>query len=359
MSEMIKVNPLPAPTWRWLRINDTEIGVTDDADEALTEVELPGEISDSALLEAEDVERLLSAESGMGTEFANWIAGCPVEPVTITATVGVRPERPAVFRIFGTEGELTAGRYQVVARKDSEMTVVMYMVPEATVAVETRLLIEDGAKVHLVQVCDSAETATAYCDVAAVLGKESEFSLLQITLGRKEACFGVAADLRGDRSRLEIDTAYIAGQNQKVDINYVARHRGVDTESEIKVNGVLRAGSTKAFRGTIDFIRGCSGSKGDEREDVLLLDEDIVNQTIPLILCQEENVEGTHGATIGDLSEETLLYFRSRGIPDEEAYRLLADGRMISAIREIPEQVIREKLLERFGETEGTDEDGE
>jgi Fe-S cluster assembly scaffold protein SufB len=236
------------------------------------------------------------------------------------------------------------------------MTVIQYVVAEATTALETRLLIEDGAKVHLVQICDTDETTTAYSDVAAVLGKESEFSLLQITLGRKEACFGVAADLRGDRSRLVIDSAYIAGQDQKVDINYVARHRGVDTESEIKVNGVLRAGSKKAFRGTIDFIRGCAGSRGDEREDVLLLDEDIVNQTIPLILCQEEDVEGTHGATIGDLSEETLLYFRSRGIPDEEAYRLLADGRMISAIREIPEKKIREKLLERFGETETEDE---
>ena len=30
-------------------------------------------------------------------------------------------------------------------------------------------------------------------------------------------------------------------------------------------------------------------------------DDDVVNQTIPLILCAEEDVEGNHGATIGKL----------------------------------------------------------
>ena len=37
----------------------------------------------------------------------------------------------------------------------------------------------------------------------------------------------------------------------------------------------------KLFRGTIDFLRGCSGAKGDEREDILMLGDDLVNQTIP------------------------------------------------------------------------------
>ena len=388
-SSIIKINPLPAPTWNWLRINDTEIPVDEDAMEAVSIVDLPGEISDSALLEEEDVEKLLSAESGMGKEFAGWIAGCPVDPMVLVTTVGMKPEKPAVLEFYATPGEMTVKRCQLVARKDSEMTVVMRMsgrtawdvdslweeqledgeesislkeeeneeAVEAAFAGETRILVEDGAKLHLIQICDAGEKLTACCDVAAVLGEDSEFTLLQITLGRKETFFGAAAELRGDRSRLVIDNAYAATEGQKVDINYIARHYGVDTDSKIKVNGVLRAGAEKAFRGTIDFIRGCAGSKGDEREDVLLLDEDVVNKTIPLILCTEEDVEGSHGATIGDLSEESLYYFRSRGIPDEEAYKLLADGRMIAALRNIPVKEIRDELLLEYGEEEYTEED--
>jgi len=409
LDNTIKVNPLPAPTWNWLRVNDTEIRVEDEPMEAVCIADLPGEISDSAVLEEEDVELLLSAESGMGKEFAGWIAGCPVDPAVLTTTVGMQPEKPAVLEYYSTPGSMTAARCRLVARKGSEMTVVMRIsgktawdlgtlwdentrdadkaeqgnedpdnkdpenedldnedmrgvdaegtdapeaATEAAIAIETRILVEDGAKVHLIQVCDPGEKLSAYCDVAAVLGEDSEFTLLQITLGRENTLFGAAADLHGDRSRLKIDAAYTAAKDQQVDINYVARHRGVNTESEIKVNGVLRAGAKKAFRGTIDFIRGCKGSKGDEREDVLLLDEDVVNRTVPLILCTEEDVEGSHGATIGDLSEESLYYFRSRGISDEAAYQLLADGRMAAAVRMIPVKEIRDELLSKYGEEE-------
>ena len=78
----------------------------------------------------------------------------------------------------------------------------------------------------------------------------------------------------------------------------------------------------EVFRGSIDFKRGSSGSKGAETENVLLLGDDVENKTIPLILCAEEDVDGSHGATIGELDEETLFYFAARGI-DQETARIL------------------------------------
>ena len=63
---------------------------------------------------------------------------------------------------------------------------------------------------------------------------------------------------------------------------------------------------------------------GNEKETVLMLGENVVNKTVPLILCAEENVVGNHGATIGELDDETLFYFESRGISREAAEKLLA-----------------------------------
>ena len=351
----LRVNPLPGPTWNWLRVNDTEIKVDEEAYEALAETMIPGSISDSAMLSEEDVELLSAAGSGMGAEFAEWIASCPVDPVTLTATKGMQAEQPAVIRLFGTG--FSANRYRLVARKDSFMTVVMYLCAEegaenVSAALETRLLLEEGARVSLVQICDGGAAAESYFDVAAELAADSELSILHITKGEAKAFFGVNAELRGESSRLVIETAYTAEEGKRVDINYAARHAGKKTESRIEVSGVLRKGAEKVFRGTIDFQRGCAGAKGDETENVLLLDDDVVNKTVPLILCQEEDVEGNHGATIGDLSDETLYYFRSRGISDEEAYRLLADGRMIAALRKIPDRTLRTELLSRYGEGE-------
>ena len=94
-------------------------------------------------------------------------------------------------------------------------------------------------------------------------------------------------------------------------MNYVALHEGKKSVSEIRTNGVLHENARKLFRGTIDFKKGAAGAVGNEKEDVLLLDDDVVNQTIPLILCAEEDVEGNHGATIGKLDEDLVFYLEA------------------------------------------------
>ena len=97
----------------------------------------------------------------------------------------------------------------------------------------------------------------------------------------------------------------------------------------------------KLLRGTIDFVHGCVGAKGDEKEDVLLVGDNMVNQTIPLILCAEEDVEGNHGASIGKLDENMLFYAATRGIPPEEAQRLLTLAKIEAINSQIPSEEVR------------------
>ena len=74
----------------------------------------------------------------------------------------------------------------------------------------------------------------------------------------------------------------------------------------------------------------------------LLLGDGVVNQTIPLILCGEEDVEGNHGATIGRLDEKMLFYLASRGIPEEAARSLLARARIEAVVDLLPEALAEE-----------------
>ena len=108
-------------------------------------------------------------------------------------------------------------------------------------------------------------------------------------------------------------------------------------------SGVLSDEAFKLFRGTIDFKKGCPGSVGNEKEDVLLLGDDVVNQTIPLILCEEEDVEGNHGASIGELDEKTLFYLMSRGFTKEAAQQMIARARLDAVANQIMEPSVREK----------------
>ena len=83
---------------------------------------------------------------------------------------------------------------------------------------------------------------------------------------------------------------------------------------------------------------------------MLLLDDAVVNQTIPLILCEEEDVEGNHGATIGKLDEELLFYLESRGMSEEAVYEMMARARIDTIAGKIPDAGMREKIRAYLGD---------
>ena len=391
----IRVNRLPSPTWNWLRLNDTEIMLPAEASEALVEITLPtqespeslgseaeneiqiGSLSEGPAFTSEELEILTGLETGMGEAFQEYTASAPVDVFQWKAAVEERPEKLLVTRVFTSAQESTVNRFFFSAEEGSDVTIVMDLAKEGaleagaddvsedragdmrkksalegalSMTTDTRIYVHRGARVRLVQVCHTEPQVASYVDVGAYVEEKGSLEVLQISLGGAATFFGVAADLAGTAAHLGIETGYQAAEGCHVDMNYIARHHGERTTSEMNVKGVLWKGASKNWRATIDFIRGCKGAKGSEREDVLLLDEDVVNKTIPLILCQEEDVEGEHGATIGDLSDEVLLYFRSRGIDDETAYQLMAKGRLIGCVRQVPDDTLRAELMAELGE---------
>lgn len=106
----------------------------------------------------------------------------------------------------------------------------------------------------------------------------------------------------------------------------------------------------KIFRGTIDFVRGSADSVGAETEQVLLLGDDVVNKTIPVILCAEENVQGSHGAAIGELDEETLFYFGARGMHRTQAENTIARAKLEAKIQKIGDADIEQKVKTQLAE---------
>ena len=121
-------------------------------------------------------------------------------------------------------------------------------------------------------------------------------------------------------------------------------------------DGVLREDAVKIFRGTIDLKHGAKGASGTEQENVLLMDDSVVNQTIPVILCDEDDVEGNHGASIGRLDEENLFYMESRGLSLEAAYELIAEARMESAIHGIMDKKVEEYIEAELREKRSEEE---
>jgi Fe-S cluster assembly scaffold protein SufB len=114
-------------------------------------------------------------------------------------------------------------------------------------------------------------------------------------------------------------------------------------------SGALFGHCEKTYRGTIDFVAGASEAKGAESENTLLFSENSRNRSAPLILCGEENVEGSHAATVGRIDANKLYYLQSRGLSEAEAKRLMVSALMETAMKNIPEEE-RERLRGLLGE---------
>ena len=166
---------------------------------------------------------------------------------------------------------------------------------------------------------------------------------------------GICTNLAGRSARLVHDMRYIASGSEQLDVNHLVRQRGRNTRSDITTSGVLADAAKKTMRETIDLIHGAKGAAGNELETVLVTGDDIVNKTLPTILCDEDDVQGNHGASIGSVSPDQLAYLADRGISTADAEALFARAIFDDAAIHAPDELSRAAALARAEEVLGAE----
>lgn len=227
------------------------------------------------------------------------------------------------------------------------VSAVLYEIIEtfADSAIKTDVKLGDNSSLKIMQIYKPQRGTALIDSVKAECPAGAVFENIKLVIGKGNTYSDTRVVLQGNKSKFKSDIAYFAAKDQKIDFNVAVDHFWKETESEIDAAGALKDNAIKIFRGTIDFKNGSSGSVGNEHETVLMLGDDAVNKTVPLILCAEENVVGNHGATIGELDDDTLFYFESRGIDKKTAENILAKASLESAARNIDDKDISNDVL--------------
>ena len=216
-----------------------------------------------------------------------------------------------------------------------------------------KAILSKDASLDLIQISEANEDDLKVADIRVSCKDNASFHWYRLVLGGEKTYDNCSVSLEGKDSSFSADIAYSLDNEELYDVNCEAIHTGKNTSSDIKTSGVLDGNAKKIMRGTIDFRKGSSASVGNEMEDVLLLSSKVHNQSLPVILCAEEDVEGNHGATIGRPDEKILYYMGSRGIDEKEAIGLLADAKLFAVINKIPSEVLKEALMKRIGKKHG------
>ena len=398
-----KANAMPAPTWSWLKMNETKVAVPaglerdcqvvienagdllethasfegaveklqqrvnarrgDDADTrailraaqghdaGASDLDTPALSSYEKKVALSQIAGDVAAdfETGVGRDaraYLNFLAGG-------TAVLATEPgdEASATVRVSARPGTSSSASIDVVAAEDSELDLAISIdaacgADQAAFAGSALRVFAGGrSRVNVTVYLTCGAGVTCVEDSGFVLDDDARVTVRHVVLGGSFTATGLAADLRGDRSRIDIDTSYLGAGADERDFNYIVRHRGKKTECNLDANGVLTGTSKKILRGTIDLMHGAKGAQGNERETVLLANKGVDNKTVPMILCDEDDVAGNHGATIGHVRPEQLFYMGCRGLSEKQAEELFISAKLEDAAITAPDEQMRDNVV--------------
>ena len=341
----IDINPIPYLTWTWLKINKDSVAYDFSLTENKgSETQLPEGIT---VTSGKSISTSLSEpEFSIGLEAAKLISATATEGKIYT--IEKTASSPLIIRIKLDSNSATHQIIHAKAGTEANVIIVYESASDsaALFGVITKVYAEDDAKLHISKVQLCGKTVNQIDDTAVVCGERAKVSLTQIELGASHIDAGFHATLEGYQSSFYSDTAYICQENQYLDMNQVVVHKGKKTVCDMKTHGTAKDEATKTYRGTIDMIKGCAGSVGNEIETTLLLSPKAVVKAAPIILCGEEDISAEHGSTIGKLSNEMLFYMNSRGIDQKTAEELLTNAKVTAAAATIENEEIKNEILE-------------
>ena len=347
MSEnTIKINPIPSPTWNWLKMNEAVIGMGEvcSKDDDIT-ITLPDEIAQS--IKEQDYSS--DIKGAMGDVFDENLRKSAGQTDVLSIDDNVKCKTPVIISAEFKKTCAGGKRFVIEAGRGSDITVLEDFFSEKGTkgrgCMQTLIRAGEGSRVKIIQIARMDGDYEMLNDLGALADSDAHIEVVHIFLGGNKIYQGCNIDLTGDNSSVKKDIGYFLRDDQDLDMNYVVIHKGKKTRCDIKASGVLEGQSSKLFRGTIDFRNGCAGAKGAEIEEVILRDDTVSNKTIPVILCAEEDVEGSHGATIGRLDEDLIFYMQTRGLEEEEIYRLISENRLLAFCDKIPDGDIRKKTM--------------
>ena len=345
-----RANVPAAQTWNRLRANSLSVTVPNHADAGTVYLPLPRLF-----------ERI---ECGMGQEVTDYVESQAFKSDFYNVPARTKREEPIVVAVSAAQNQ--CANTGIIVREGAEATVVIAAfagdasdggdastVSDAnddalpTSAALTRIVVETGAKLHLIEMLGVNEGQQHLESVGLEIHQDAAVDVKQYALGGSTIGLGLTANLVGAQARLDLNNRYHATHEETLDINHLVRMRGTSTRALLTESGVLNEASKKTLRATIDLVRGAKDAQGNEIETVMILGDDVVNKTMPAILCDEDDVAGNHGATIGSVSPEQLDYLAARGLSHQAAEQMFIRALFEDAIINAPEEISHRVAVER------------
>ncbi len=160
-------------------------------------------------------------------------------------------------------------------------------------------------------------------------------------------------DLIGQGAHGRMSGFYFTDGAQHLDHDTQQNHHAAHTTSDLLFKGALKGDSRSVWQGMIYVAPGAQRTDGYQANRNLVLSKAARADSIPGLEILADDVRCTHGATVGKIDPELVFYLRSRGLPTEQAERLVVEGFFDPIMERIPFDGVRERFKEAIQEKMG------
>ncbi len=251
----------------------------------------------------------------------------------------------------GAEGQALRSRHLVLVGEHAAVTLIeRYLTLDEGVSCFNNLVCEvslaRGAKLKHQRVQLEAEQSYHLSDVHLSLSEAAHYQGLQASLGGAWSRTTLHNRFGGEGANCELDGLYLAGDGQLTDVHLDIDHTLPNCDSRENFKGILHGTGKAVFDGLIQVQRQAQKTSAHLHNANLVLSRRAEIDTKPQLVIHADDVQCSHGTTVGQLDPQALFYLRSRGLDEQRARHLLCLGFASEVIERFSSEHLREELAQ-------------
>ncbi len=170
----------------------------------------------------------------------------------------------------------------------------------------------------------------------AIVGKNAGIDWVTGSFGSKISMLYPMSILNGEGAKTEFTGISFAGFEQNLDNGFKVVHNAPHTSSVVNAKSISKNGGKCTYRSLVRINENAKGAKSSVSCESLMLDDISISDTIPVNDIRTDDVEFSHEAKIGKISDKTIFYLMSRGLSEDDAKAMIVRGFAYPTSKELP-----------------------
>jgi Fe-S cluster assembly protein SufD len=198
------------------------------------------------------------------------------------------------------------------------------------------LILGDNAHVRYVSVQEHGPRTWQVALQRAHVGRDATLHSAAVALGGDYARLRSESRLMGDGAESDLMAVYFGDGTQMLDFRTLQDHAAPRTRSDLLFKGAVEDEAQSVYSGLIRIRKDAQKSNANQSNRNLVLTEGAEAKSVPNLEIEADDVKCSHASTVGPIDDEQLYYLASRGIPPEEAERLIVLGFFDDVFEQLP-----------------------